>query len=288
MKNQIYQIILMVSASIGFIGCAGNKCAEHEANIHKAYDALSKRDFATFESLCADDFTELSVGLQPIKGVKAAIEQYKVFLDAFPDAKFEVTEIAPSGKNKYYLKVHITGTNSGNFMMLPPTGKKVDVWDVDIIELNDAGKCVSHWVCDPNSILNAIGYGSISKPATAMAMGAYEAFGKKDIQGVLNLCNDDVVFEIHDGILYPNEARIFKGKQEVAKFFEEVGAKLTYAKFQPNRFLTDGDDVAIFIANEFKYNPTGKNYAGNYYHHMKATNGKISYFKGVLDTPKMM
>ena len=289
MKNLIYSLFLFISLCSGFMACnAGNKHEAEEACIRKAYEALSKKDFATFASLCTEDFTELSLGPTPIKGIQNAINQYKLFFNAFPDFKAEISEIAAAGKNNYFIKVHLTGTNTASFMNLPVTSKHIDIWDMDIVQLNDAGKAISHWVANPSGVLSAIGYGSIANPTTGLAMAAYEAFGKKDIPGILSLCNDDIVFEIHDGIVWPNEIKTYKGKQEVQKFFEEITSKLTYARFQPTRFLADGDDVAIFISSEFKHNATGKNYSGNYYHHMKSSNGKISYFKGVLDTPKML
>jgi ketosteroid isomerase-like protein len=288
MKNLNYFLLLFVSVCIAFIACnAGNKHEAEEATIRKAYEALSKKDFAAFAGLCSEDYTELSLSPSPIKGVQNAIKQYKVFFDAIPDFKAEISDIAAAGKNKFFIKVHLTGTNTASFMNLPATSKHFDLWNMDIVELNDAGKAISHWIANPNAVLSAIGYGSVTNPSTGLVMAAYEAFGKKDIQGILNLCNDDIVFEIHDAILNPNEIKTYKGKQEVAKFFEELGSKITYTKFQPTRFLADGDDVAIFVSTEFKQNSSGKNYNANYCHHFKTSNGKISYFKGVLDTPKM-
>ena len=277
----------MVISLLICLSCSAPKDhSKDEANIRLAYESLSKRDFVTFASLCSDDFMELGLASQPIKGVQASIEQYKTFLNAFPDLKLEIMDIAPAGKNKYFLRVHLTGSNTANFLMLPPTSKHADVIDVDIIEVNEAGKCSSHWSANSDGMLDAIGYGSITNPSTGLAMAAYEAFGKKDIPGILNLCNDDVVFEIHDDILNPNEIHLYKGKTEVGKFFAELASKITYSVFQPTRFLADGDDVVVFVNTEFKQNSSSQNYKANYYHYFKSSNGKVSYFKGVLDTPK--
>ncbi len=251
MKNLTYLFVLLISAGFGLIACnTGNNHAANEANIRKAYEALSKKDYTTFASLCAEEYTELGLAPQAIKGVQASIDQYKVFLDAFPDLKFDITDIASAGNNKYFIKVHLTGTNTGSFMMLPPTSKKIDAWDMDIIELNDAGKCISHWSANPNESLFQIGYGSITNPSTGIVMAVYEAFGKSDIAAVLALCTDNVVFDIHDRTLDSKE-RIYKGKEEVGKFFAELNSKLTYSKFQPVRFIADGDDVSIDVNVEY-------------------------------------
>jgi ketosteroid isomerase-like protein len=288
MKKLIYSLISSISLGIAMIGCnPGNMHEAEKANIHKAYEALSAKDFATFANLCSDDFTELSLGPQPIKGVQNAINQYKMFFSAFPDFKAEVTEVAAAGKNQYFLKVHLTGTNTGSFMNLPPTSKHIDLWNMDIVELNDAGKAISHWVANPNNVMSAIGYGSYANPNTAVVMAAYEAFGKKDLPGVLNLCSDDVVFEVHD-ISLDSKANIYKGKDGVTKFFQDLGSKVTYTIFQPSRFLADGDDVTTLVHAEFKQNSSGKNFAANYDHYFKVVNGKIVSFKGVSDFPKAL
>jgi len=288
MENLTYLFILLISVGFVITACnIGNNHAANEANLRKAYEALSKRDYTTFASLCAEEFTELGLAPQPIKGVQASIDQYKVFLDAFPDLKFDITDIASAGKNKYFIKVHLTGTNTGSFMMLPPTSKKIDAWDMDIVELNEAGKCISHWSANPNASLIQIGYGSITNPSTGIVMAAYEAFGKADIQAVLALCTDDVVFDLNDRTLDSKE-RIYKGKEEVGKFFTELNSKLTYSKFQPVRFLADGDDVSIDVNVEYINKSNGKKYSSTYSHRFHVVNGKINMFRGLEDFAKML
>jgi ketosteroid isomerase-like protein len=278
----------MFTILLSFAAC-NNPGTQHQAaiaNIHKAYEALSKKDFQTFGSLCADDFTELSLGPQPIKGLQNAINQYKLFFDAFPDFKVEVVEIAPADNNRYFLRVHTTGTNTGSLMNLPPTAKHIDLWDMDIVEINKDGKAISHYVANPNGVMSAIGYGSMANPNTAIVIAAYEAFGKKDVPAILNLCSDDIKFEIHDQTLDPKGPHTYKGKTEAAQFFSELGSKIAYSSFVPSRFIADGDDVAIIINAEFKEIKTGKNYTVNYNHHFHITDGKIVYIKGVADMPQ--
>ncbi|MFN0173862.1 MAG: nuclear transport factor 2 family protein [Saprospiraceae bacterium] len=274
-------LIFLLSAKV--ITFAQNNA---EANIRKAYASLESRDYNTFASLCADDFAELGLAPMPIKGAANAIEQYKAFLNAFPDLKFKIGSIAPAGNNRYYLDVTLTGTNTAPFMGLPATGKSILVKDMDIVELNAAGKCVSHWTANPNGALYQIGYGSLANPSTAVVMDVYGKFGQGDVPGILALCSDDVVFEIQDR-LFDSKARWFKGKSEVGQFFQELGPKFQYAKFQPTRFVSDGDDVFVLIDVEYKHLPSGKTYTSTYTHHFKVTNGKVAYFRGVDDFQMM-
>jgi ketosteroid isomerase-like protein len=181
-----------------------------------------------------------------------------------------------------YLKVLLTGTNSAPFLMFPATGKSIQVVDVDMVELNASGKCISHWSANPDGPLDQIGYGSLTNPNTMLVMAVYEKFGKGDVQGLLAHCTDDVMFDIQDR-MFDSKARQFKGKAAVGAFFQELGGKFQYSKFQPTRFIADGDDVFVLIDAEYKHIPSGKTYASTYTHHFKANNGKLSFFRGVDD-----
>ncbi|HZV67997.1 MAG TPA: ester cyclase [Saprospiraceae bacterium] len=162
------------------------KAQDVKASIRAAYDNLNKRDYAAFTKLVTPDFVEYAAGPEPVKSPQAATEAYKMFFTAFPDLKFQIEDITPGMDGRYYIKTKITGTNTGSFGMLPPTGKKISVSDVDIIEINAQGLATSHWSANPNGILSAVGYGSITNPATSVVMKGYELFGTNDIQAFLN------------------------------------------------------------------------------------------------------
>ena len=265
-----------------FITCICITGQDIKANIKAAYENLNKRDYAAFTKLVTPDFTEYAAGPEPIKTPQAAIEAYKMFFNAFPDLKFQIQDIAGGTEGRYYVKVAITGTNTGSFGELPPTGKKINETDVDIIQVNSGGLATSHWSANPNGILSSVGYGSMANPSTEVIAAIYEKFMWSDIQGLLALCTDEVVFEVHDDVLYTAPA-IYKGKIQVAEFFKDLAAKNNYTKFQPWRFIADGDDVISLVHAEYKYNPTGQTFNTNYVHQFKVVNGKVTYFKGIAE-----
>lgn len=274
--------LLAVSASFLFFSVTTTFAGKVEDTIRGAYDALNRRDYAAFTKLVTPDFTEYAAGSAPIRTPAAAIEAYKMYFAAFPDLKFTITDIAEGSEGKYYVFVTYTGTNTGNFMMLPPTGKKFEQKDVDIITVNSANLATSHWSANPGGPLTAIGYGSINNPNTGVIMSIYDAFGKNDAQARNALLADNVVFEIQDNVLFPMP-KTFKGKPEVISFFNDLGSKNLYTKFQPWRFIADGDDVLVLVSAEFKNAATGQMYTTNYVHHFKVMDGKVSWFKGVAD-----
>lgn len=257
-----------------------------KANIKKAYDALNRRDFASFTQMCAPDFTEYSAGPSPIHTPQAAVEAYQSYFTAFPDLRFQVNDIAGGENGRYYVSLTLTGTNTGPFGMLPATGKSARVDDVDVLELNPAGLAVSHRSANPGGMMSAVGYGSMLNPNTAVISAMYEAFGKGDLPTILAHCTDNVTFEIHDRS-FDSKPRVFTGKDGVGNFFAELGSKFRYAKFLPWRFLADGDDVTVLVSVEFTLLSTGKNYSANYFHHFRLVDGKIASFKGIDDMPVM-
>lgn len=261
---------------------AQDMTAKNKASIQAAYDALNRKDWSAFSALCAPNFTDLNVGPAPVVGTQAAIELYKQFQSAFPDFMVKINEIVPASANRYQLRVTVTGTNTGTFMGLPATGKSIQFNDVDIVELDANGKAISHAVTNTGEALRQIGYGSMMNPNTQAVIGLYEKFGKGDVPGILEACADNVVFDLHDH-MFDSKERVFKGKAEVGQFFQEVSSKFQYAKFQPVRFVADGNDVFILVEAEYKYAATGKTYASTYTHHFIIENGKVVYFRGIDD-----
>lgn len=249
------------------------------ANIKAAYEALNQRNFDAFVALCADDYVDVNVAPTPTKGAQNAVEIYKQFLSGFPDFKLNITDIAPAGNGKYLLRLKITGTHTAPFMGIPPTGKSINFNDADVVVMNSDGKCVSHEITNTGEPLVQIGYASMMSPSTQVVMQAYEKFGKADIPGLLAICDEKVQFDIEDP-MFDAKPRLFNGKAEVGKFFEELGGKIKYSKFQPTRFAADGEDVFVLVETEYEHPATKKKYASQYTHHFKVANGKVTFFRG--------
>lgn len=283
MKNvSIFSLTLLLLSNFLSFATAQDNVARDKANIQKAYDALNRRDWATFESLCTPNYTDQNAGPAPTVGIKASIELYKQFQAGFPDFKLKINDVAYAGNGRYLLRVSVTGTNTGSFMMLPPTGKPIKFEDADLVEVNAEGKCFSHSITNAGEPLRQIGYGSLLNPATQYIMEGYQKFSVGDISGFIANCSEDVVFDIQDR-MFDSKARTFKGKAAVGQFFQELDSKFKYTKFQPVRFVSDGEDVFVLIDAEYKHVPSGKTYASMYTHHFKVANGKVSFFRGLDD-----
>jgi steroid delta-isomerase-like uncharacterized protein len=127
------------------------------ALMRRTYDLINAGDINGFGDLLAEDFVEHEVtpGLAPTKdGVK---EFFTAYIAAFPDLRFTTDDILPSG-DKGVARVTITGTNSGDFMGMPATGKSVSIQAIDIIRFGDDGLAHEHWgVVDVMAMMQQLG-----------------------------------------------------------------------------------------------------------------------------------
>lgn len=283
MKNiSFFALLFTFFSTLSQTIFAQDVTAKNKATIQKAYDALNRKDWAGFAAQCAPGFTDVNVGPAPAVGIDAALDLYKQFQSGFPDFMVKINEITPVSPTRFLLRVTVTGTNTGSFMMLPPTGKSIRFDDADVVELDANGKCISHTITNAGEPLRQIGYGSLLNPNTQVVIAVYEKFGKGDVQGILAGSSNDVVFDIHDRV-FDSKPRTFKGKAGVAQFFQELGIKFQYTKFQPVRFVADGDDVFALIDAAYKHIPSGNMYTSIYTHHFKVVNGQVTYFRGLDD-----
>ncbi|MEK7253675.1 MAG: ester cyclase, partial [Bacteroidota bacterium] len=228
--------LLLTLACAAFQSCqnagVSGADAKNIATIKQAYEHLNQRNWDAFAALCdGENYVDVNVAPTPTKGVQNAIGLYKQFAEGIPDFKLNITDIAPAGNNKYLLRLDITGTHTGTFMGIPPTGKAIRFTDSDLVEVNAEGKAISHAITNTGEPLVQIGYASMMNPATQVVMATYDNFGKGNIEGVLSMCDDKVMFDIQDRV-FDSKARMFNGKAEAGNFFKELGSKAKYTKFQ--------------------------------------------------------
>ncbi len=75
-----------------------------------------------------------------IEGAKAA---HRIMLRGFPDYQTTIDDLIAEG-DKVVARITMTGTHSGKFMDIPPTGKHVSFTGIYIARIEN-GKIVEHW-----------------------------------------------------------------------------------------------------------------------------------------------
>jgi steroid delta-isomerase-like uncharacterized protein len=117
---------------------------DNVATLRRTYELLNAGDVDGFGDLLADDFVEheVSPGLEPTKdGVKAF---FRMYIDAFPDLRMVPEDVLSSG-DKVIARTRGTGTQRGEFMGIPATGRSIDVELIDIMRFRDDGRVQEHW-----------------------------------------------------------------------------------------------------------------------------------------------
>jgi steroid delta-isomerase-like uncharacterized protein len=138
---------------------------DRERTLRRCYELLNAGDVDGFGDLLSDDFVEHeeTPGLAPTKdGVKAF---FRMYIAAFPDLRMDPVDVLPSG-DKVVARVKATGTNTGEFMGMPATGKGVDVQLIDIMRFGDDGLVHEHWgVVDAMAMMQQLGVVPAGPPA---------------------------------------------------------------------------------------------------------------------------
>jgi steroid delta-isomerase-like uncharacterized protein len=87
------------------------------------------------------DHEELPPGIPP--GREAVKQLSTMFRSVFPDFKATIDDMIAEG-DKVVARQTWSGTHKGEFMGVPPTGKRVSFGVIDIVRIA-GGKVVEHW-----------------------------------------------------------------------------------------------------------------------------------------------
>ncbi len=108
-------------------------------------EIFNRGDVGKADEFLAPDFVEREELPPGLPGGREGVKQLAMMLrSAFPDLKATVEDILAEG-DKVVIRQTWTGTHTGGeFMGVPPTGKRVSVGVIDIIRVAD-GKFAEHW-----------------------------------------------------------------------------------------------------------------------------------------------
>lgn len=130
---------------------------DHSTTMRRAYELINAGDIDGFGRLVAAGFVEHeeTPGLPPTK--EGVLELFRGYRAAFPDMRMAVEEVIASG-DRTVARVKVSGTQDGEFMGMPPSGRRVEVQLIDIMRFDDAGLIAEHWgVVDMLSLLQQLG-----------------------------------------------------------------------------------------------------------------------------------
>jgi predicted ester cyclase len=76
-------------------------------------------------------------------GLEGAKTAHRIMLAGFPDYQTIIEDMIAEG-DKVAARIKMTGTNTGEFMSIPPTGKQVSFTGIYIVRIAKA-KIIEHW-----------------------------------------------------------------------------------------------------------------------------------------------
>ena len=111
---------------------------ENKAVVRRWIEAYNKRNLDFDEFIAPDYFDHTNqVGMEGLK------QLFDMGLKAFPDWHETIEDIIAEG-DKVWVLLTYTGTHTGEFMGLAPTGNKITTKGVDIYRIEN-GKLAEYW-----------------------------------------------------------------------------------------------------------------------------------------------
>jgi ketosteroid isomerase-like protein len=116
-----------------------------------------------------------------------------------------------------------------------------------------------------------------------LAINGYQMFLRGDIEGVLDMCADDIEWTSADLPSVPF-AGAFHGRAGVMDFFQKLGATVEFLDYQPQSFIADEDKVAVSGVSTVRVRATGATYDDIWVHIFTMKNGKTVRFEQFHNT----
>lgn len=104
------------------------------------YEAINTGNLTLLEKFVAPGYVEHSEGFQ---GVEPFKQQIAAFRAAFPDLRVAIEDVLIDG-DRFASRTTVTGTNTGDLMGMPATGKQISVEAVDIGRV-EGGQAQERW-----------------------------------------------------------------------------------------------------------------------------------------------
>jgi steroid delta-isomerase-like uncharacterized protein len=101
------------------------------------WDAVNNKDFEGLRSLYHSDYTYTGTDGQEHKGAEAGVAVAQTYTSAFPDLSFEVRRQYDCGAGVSITEVTGRGTHQGELEGIAPTGRQVEGFACNIIEVRD-------------------------------------------------------------------------------------------------------------------------------------------------------
>lgn len=124
---------------------------------------------------------------------------------------------------------------------------------------------------------------------TQVVKDAYAAFGRGDVNGILALLDDGIVWEGVKGTegVMPT-AGIRTGRPAVGEFFSQVAASIAFDSFEPRDYVAQGDVVVAMGTYRGRSKETGRSFSSEWVMVFEFRGGKIVRFREFTDSAALV
>lgn len=121
----------------------------------------------------------------------------------------------------------------------------------------------------------------------AVVRRAYEAFGRGDLDTLLSTLDSDIEWVTPGPDDLPAAGRR-RGQDQVRQFFASIDEQYEFQRFEPQRFIRDGDLVVVLGEDDVTVKATGKRVSEAWAHVFTVRDGKIVRFQEYMDTAALV
>lgn len=121
------------------------------------------------------------------------------------------------------------------------------------------------------------------KVNTDIVRSGYEKFGTGDVDGLLELFADNILWQVPEIENAPFTG-VREGKPAVAEFFKLLSENETFDRFEPLEFIAQNDKVVVLGEVAVTVNPTGRSYESDWVHVFTVHDGVVTSFQEFFDT----
>ena len=116
---------------------------ENKTIVRRYQEIYNSNDLDRLTEVVSEDLLTPNIMPGIPHGLEGAKTAHRIMLAGFPDYQTIIDDMISEG-DKVAARIKMTGTHTGEFMGIPPTGKRISFTGIYIAQIAN-GKIVEHW-----------------------------------------------------------------------------------------------------------------------------------------------
>ena len=116
---------------------------ENKKLVRRYQEIYNSNDLEALSEVVSEDLLTPKIMPGIPAGIEGAKTAHQIMLAGFPDYQTAIDDLIAEG-DKVAVRITMSGTHTGSFMGIPPTGKRISFTGMYVARVDD-GKIVEHW-----------------------------------------------------------------------------------------------------------------------------------------------